>query len=412
MSALHRTQFRIAIIAGIVTLAVGLGVLALDEVRAAPKSGLSFTRDGHARIPFQLRSQHIWVRGWINGTDSIWVVVDTGASSSVIDDGVATRLSLPFRGEAHAMGAGGAQRSRRVGSVTLELPGMTLHRETMGAIDMSAISTQTGRPMEFVLGYELFQSCVVRFDYAAGVMDLWDAKQAPSDLAGVAVPMTLENAHPYVEGELVVPGRKPIKGRFVIDSGSSAALLINPEVTERESLASAFPRTLVGRSRGVGGDLKTRIGRGESFSLGAMTFSKPIVIMPEPGGHISTRGSIGNIGGQVLGRCRVTFDYSRSTIRFEPDSAFAKPFEADMSGATISRTPEGTMVRWVNPETPAAEADLRVGDRVTEIDGESAETVDPPVLRQRFQQDGRSVRLRVQRGDESIEKVVKLRRLI
>ena len=124
------------------------------------------------------------------------------------------------------------------------------------------------------------------------------------------------------------------------------------------------------------------------------------------------RGSIGNIGGQVLGRCRVTFDYSRSTIRFEPDSSFAKPFEADMCGATISRTPEGTMVRWVNPDTPASDADLKVGDRVVEIDGEPAEKVDPPVLRQRFQQEGRSVRLRVQRGDESIEKVVTLRRLI
>src|SRR4029077_7601960 len=132
-----------------------------------------------------------------------------------------------------------------------------------------------------------------------------------------------------------------LEGRFVIDTGSSAAIILSPETTGRESLATAFRCTLGSVGRGVGGELRNQVGRAESFTLGGLEFAKPIVVMPENAAHISAPGSIGNIGGQILARCRVTFDYPRMTVRFERGPEFDKPFEADMSGAAMSRTPEG-----------------------------------------------------------------------
>src|SRR5689334_11197518 len=60
--------------------------------RGAPRaqtssSELTFDHEGHATIPFDVRNQHLWIRGRVNGADSIWIVVDTGASSSVLDEG-------------------------------------------------------------------------------------------------------------------------------------------------------------------------------------------------------------------------------------------------------------------------------------------------------------------------------------
>ena len=379
---------------------------------AAPAADLRLERDGHTRIPFDLRGQHVWVRGRVNDSDSIWIVIDTGASASLMDESVARGLALKMSGRHEARGAAGTQISRSASNVTVSLPGLSLHRDRMDATDLSAFTPLGGHPMQLVLGYELFQSCVVRFDYPADVMDVWDAEHAPKETAGATVPMTLINHHPYVEAALTLPGRAPLKGRFVIDTGSSMALLVAPEVAARDSVTAAFPKTMTVIARGVGGELKNQVGRAASFSLGSLEFSNPTVVIPEPGGRISTPGSIGNIGGQILGRCRVTFDYPHQQIHFEPGATFDRPFETDMLGATLTRGEGGVTVRWVNPGTPAAESGLQVGDVVTQVDGEVAASIDPAALKQRMQNEGREVTLRVRRGAETIERKVTLRRLI
>jgi membrane-associated protease RseP (regulator of RpoE activity) len=163
----------------------------------------------------------------------------------------------------------------------------------------------------------------------------------------------------------------------------------------------------------VGGEVRSHQARADSFTLGGLTFARPLVVMPDPSaGRISVVGSIGNIGGQILGRCSVTFDYARQRVHFEPGPSFARPFEADMLGASLNRTAEGVTVRLVNPDSPAAEAGLQVGDRITQVDDQPADTIDPSALRLQMQQEGRTVRLRVQRGSETLEKTLTLRRLL
>jgi hypothetical protein len=394
-------------------LPVALCATMVGDSHAAPAVGLRFTADGHTRIPFDLRNQHVWIRGQLNGRDSIWIVVDSGASATMMDDGVAKRLGLKRSGSHRTHGPAGMLTGTMAENVTVSLPGITLERKRLGAVDLSAFA-RGGRPMEMILGYELFESSVVRFDYANNLMEVWDSKHAPPRTGGATVPMTLENNHPYVEASLKLPGRAPLEGRFLIDTGSSMALSLAPEVAARESVARALPRTLKTIARGVGGELKSEVGRAESFSLGSLEFSKPTVSIPEPAAQISMPGSVGNIGGQILRRCRVTFDYAKKEIHFEPAQDFEKPFDADMLGATLIRGDEksGFSVRWVNPETPAAEAGLQVGDVVTHVDGEPAQSIDPSFLRKQMQQEGREVKLRFQRGAESREVSARLRRLL
>lgn len=377
------------------------------------KSEIKFGPGGHATIPFDLRNQHLWIRGRLNGSDSIWIVVDTGASASVMDEGTARRLSIPLTRGFQAHGAAGMQRGYAAESVTVELPGLKLHRPVIGTLDLSGITQSGGRPMQLILGYELFESSVVRFDYARGLMEVWAPGRAPKDLPGTKVPMTLVQNHPYVEATLHIRGRPALQGRFVIDSGSSGALFIAPEITAEENLVSAFPRTLVAIGRGVGGEVRNREGRADSLSIGGLTFKRPVVSMPGPSqGRISAVGSIGNIGGQILGRCAVTFDYAGKSIYLEPGPEFDRPFEGDMSGASFARTQEGLVVRWVNPDSPAAQAGLVVGDKITQVDDQPANTIDPSALRLQMREEGRTVRLRIRRGSETFEKAFTLRRLI
>ena len=404
----------LAIALAVLTIPLG-GTLAAATAASLPPSHarVVLAHDGHARIPFVVKNGHIWVRGRIGDSDSLWIVIDTGAAASLLDDSLARRIGLHVTGTHESHGAAGAQAGAVVAGREILLSGLTVQPEHLNTTSLASFGAASGQPMDLILGYELFHDCVVRFDYANGVLDAWDSRHAPRDLPGVTVPMTLVQNHPYVEAEVTFAGRAPIHGKWVIDTGSAMALSIAPEIVERESLASALPRTLEAVGRAVGGEVRVRTGRAEAFRLGALTFDRPIATLAAPGaGRISVVGSVGNIGGQVLGRCRVTFDYARRRVVFEPNDRFAEPFEGEMSGATFVRAGTDFVVRLVNPETPAAEAGLREGDHVTSFDGRPAAEFDLAALRTYLTGAGRAVEIEVVRGDERFRAVMTLRRLI
>ena len=368
---------------------------------------------GHTRIPFDLRGGHVWVRGTIGDSDSLWIAIDTGASSSAIDENEARALGLATHGRYSTLGAGGADSSSSVSNLTFVFGGVSIHRDQTDTNDLAQISVQGGHPMQAIIGAELFESCVVRLDYGKGMMEIWDAAHAASSLPGAVVPLALEGHHPYVEGVLAVAGTQPLRGRFVIDTGSNAGIILAPDAAARAGLPQAFPRTLQTVGFGVGGEVHNHLGRAESFTLGSLRFDHPIAFVPDSlAGRISAPGSAGNIGSGVLGRCAITFDYRHLRVAFEPGTDFRRPFDTDMLGATPIRRSDGYEVRFVNADTPAADAGLHVGDLIVAINGTPCTTIDPTMLRRLLQQPGQSVRLDVRRGGVTRTITTTLRRLI
>jgi len=293
------------------------------------------------------------------------------------------------------------------------VPGITLRSPRIDSVDLSAFTRLTGHPMQVILGYELFRACVVRFDYPARMVDVWDRAHAPSDPGGSAVRMTLLQNHPYIEATLAVAGHAPLTGRFVIDTGSGMAVTVTPDLTRNEGLLALQPRTLLVFGRGIGGEVPNHIGRAASFTVGTLRFERPTLAMPDSSaGHIAAPGTLGNIGGQILERCAVTFDYADSTVRFEAGPGFDRPFEADMLGATLAPGTEGYTVRWVSDDSPASEAGLGVGDVVTTIDDQPSTSLEMGLLRERLRTEGRVVKLGVERSGLKRDVTVTLRRLI
>ena len=377
---------------------------------AAPAT--RFTGGPVARVPFQIRSHHVVLRGTVNG-DSAWIVVDSGAGASVIDLDLAHRLKLRPTGEAEALGAGGPVSARDYAGVTIGLPGLEIRRGEITGIALRDLAARGGHAMDLILGFELFEKNVVVFDYAAGVMEVYDRKHALPPRRGVEIPLTFEENHPYVEAEITLPGGQRHAGRFVIDTGSSLAIMLAARGAARDSLVASFPRTLESFGQGVGGELRNVVGRADGFTLGGVTIDRPIVMVPAPNaGRIAAPGTLGNIGGQILGRHRVTFDYVERVVRFEPNARIHDPFEADMSGAAITMESAGFTVRRVAGDSPAAEVGLLEGDLVLAVDGRPATSLSLWELRQLLQGEGRSVKLEVSRDGARREMEMKLRRLI
>jgi C-terminal processing protease CtpA/Prc len=81
-----------------------------------------------------------------------------------------------------------------------------------------------------------------------------------------------------------------------------------------------------------------------------------------------------NLGGGVLKRFSVTFDYDARKMYLVPNADFDKPDTFDRSGTWIMGDGEALKVVAVAPSGAAEKAGLKVGDRIVAIDGAPAKS--------------------------------------
>src|SRR5262247_337211 len=185
---------------------------------------------GVVEIPFQLFGNHIYMRGRLGDSDSLWVVLDTGASGASVSASKAKALGLAVAPGGTANGAGGVVEAGIVRGATIRLPGLELTDETMTSIPTDAMGVQTGRAMDVIVGHELLSRAVVEIDYAARVLRVSDPAKFLAPKGAASLPLTFKQNLPYVKATIEVPGRKPIDGAFVLDTGASSAVSLSPDL--------------------------------------------------------------------------------------------------------------------------------------------------------------------------------------
>jgi len=101
----------------------------------------------------------------VNGQGPFRFVLDTAASKTIIDRGLAERLGLPGGPEAMALGAGGLMPVRLARLEELRLGGLTLRDLEVGVADLSAFREVLDVPVEGVLGSDVLEGLVITIDY-------------------------------------------------------------------------------------------------------------------------------------------------------------------------------------------------------------------------------------------------------
>lgn len=358
----------------------------------------------------------VYVRVRVNGSEPLKFILDSGAGISVInrDRAAALNLQLIEAGERSNFGGGeGKTRIAIAKNISFALGEVQFSVGQVLAVPIDDVESAVGGPVFGILGYELFTRYVVEVDYAAKIVKLHEPKNFSFSGDGETLPLKIKDNVPFGQGRLTFSGQDSVESDFLIDTGSNTVLTLNRPLVEKYKLiqpGQAVP-ALTG---GVGGEFRAALGRLPAFQIGKVEFKDfPVIFSQATRGFNSREDCLGTIGGAILSRFKIVFDYGHKHMIVQPVATLTPPFKQNMSGAVLIATGKDfrtIKVQKILENTPAAEAGLREGDVINGIKGKPVADFDLEQIRQMLSEPDQELDLSVERGNQTLHIMIKTRK--
>jgi hypothetical protein len=372
-------------------------------------------------MPFEIHSNKPWVQVRINCSEPQWFILDTGCrQSSIIARECADRLHLKVENLVELNVGAGQGVKVAFGStpdVTLGIAGGTLHSLALGVTTLNHVEPYEGRHLDGLLGEDFMRRHVVEIDYARRRIRIHDPETYRHEGPGTPIPISFHGGLVVAAARMKPPGREAIDCHVVIDTGVRTTVVwYHPFVVEHDFVASQ-PRFITGTvGGGAGGETTGDIGRLDSLRIGALDVLNPTVVFSrDTSGVFAGHAEDGIVGGELLRRCKVTFDYPHERFYLDPYSAPVSGFDYDMSGLFLVSGGEDlkhVTIQSVSERTPASEAGLAKGDEIVSLDGRATADLSLDQVRDLLKKNGMTYRLGVKRAGESLAIRLTLRRLV
>ena len=363
-------------------------------------------------IPIRIINNHIYGEAKVNGKGPFVFIFDTGGSDLVTPP-LAWQLGLKPEGNLAGTGAGeSVMETGFVNGQELSVGNATLKNQQFLVMPLDKLGDIEGMPLPGMVGYEAFRRFVTRIDYGAATLTLIDpAKFDPKD-AGTPVKFTFNGHIPEVPGTI-----EGIPAKFDIDTGARSELTITKPFAKANALRASHPKGVDAVDGwGTGGPSTGYVTRIRDVTIGEVKIG-PVVgtLADQSKGAFAGADYSANVGGGILKRFVVTFDYGKQVMYLKPlPGPVADTGSFDRAGLWLNRSGIGLRVASITKGAPANQAGLKEGDLVIAVDGRAASEIVLADLRQRLRNNppGTVVIFTVKRGSAHIDVKVTLRDLI
>lgn len=338
----------------------GLGAIAHAQHGMLSEPEVSFASEQQT-VPFELfRGNRIFLAGSLNG-QATPVMLDSGASSTALDRAYARSIGLPPGRKVEARGAGGPVEAEVVSNVTLEIGGMKFENMTVGVMDLQPVARAIGRPINVVLGREMFNAAVITVDWAASSLTL-SSPDAFRPATGTTL-VELGRTGPFNTIPLSIGEGPALTALLDVGNGGNVILPANYWKTRPDIAHLPFAESQAG---GVGGVHSVRSVTLPAVSIGGRKFAGVPATLSDKveSGHAT---EMPNVGIGMLKPFRVSFDLGRSRLYLTP---VGQPvFARDRAGMRTELHGDRLKVTFVSPGGPVAKAGLKAGDEVVAVGG-------------------------------------------
>jgi hypothetical protein len=222
-----------------------------------------------------------------------------------------------------------------------------------------------GTRIDGLVGYDIFSRFVVKIDYHKKRITLYEPSHFEINRKYNSVNLTIRNSKPLTEMLIQFAGNREFPAQLLVDTGASHALALDRSSSEKIELPNKYISASLGR--GLSGEIVGNIGRIDKVELGENTLEGVITIYPGVAFRASENGKTrhGSIGGEMLKKFTVIFDFVHMAMHLKPNKSFHQPFEYNMSGIEFSahgKKLDTYLIYSIRSKSAADKAGLLPGD--------------------------------------------------
>ena len=334
-------------------------------------------------VPFHLAANNrIMVPVTLNGNITVEAEFDSGGSL-LLQPATVAKLGVASGGHAKAGGGGEGTVPASLG----RLDSLKIGDAEVKGLSFDSFTFHPDAPDEALVGLEILQRFVVRFDFDRQVMTLTRPDAFHYEGSGAIVPFHFQDNQPEVKGAI-----DGVAGLFAIDTGDNSSLLLIAPFARRYGLVERYHADIPYEGQATG----TTHGVWARQRAGTVTLDgadgRPIVEAHDPVTRISlqhsgfdaNRNVSANIGLGILKQFNLTFDYRHQRLILERNHLYGQFDIFSRTGFAASAgkgaKDKGWTIQVVYPDSPASEAGLKPGDTILAIDGHAPGQVSDDAL--------------------------------
>ncbi|MEZ7498924.1 aspartyl protease family protein [Flavobacterium sp. Arc3] len=325
--------------------------LFISTLSISAQGGFRFEKEvNKISIPFKLINNLVFIPINVNGVE-LTFLLDSGVKETILfsleeqsDVSLKNIEKITLRGLGSEEAIDGL---KSVGN-QMEVKGMKSSNHLLYVIvDQNFnLSSHIGIPVNGVIGSSFFINNLIEINYDKRKVFFYkDSRRNRRRIERryKKVPITLEDAKPYVNANVVIDSEL-IPTKLLIDVGNSDAIWLFQNANHKIKVpVNNFDDYL---GKGFSGDVEGKRARISEFLISDFKFIKPIVAFPDSSSikHVTmVPGRVGSIGGEILRRFSVVFDYQNEFLYLKKNRRYFAPFVYNKSGIEIRHSG----VQWV-----------------------------------------------------------------
>lgn len=327
-------------------------------------------------LAFRMIKNQMVIQLHINGKGPYNFILDTGVGLVLISDPkLIDSVSFQNLRSIYITGFGEGEKISAFIAPSVDLRiGNTIAKNIPAAIlkkDIFELSNYVGIPIHGLIGYEFFQSFVVRLNFLTSTITVFQPERAYIPRKGSRIQLSIEERKPYINTNIQLKSGKKLPVKLIIDTGAGHPVSLET----MDGVPFELPDKRIRGNLGIGltGPIDGYIGRITSLQLGKYTLNNVIAAFPDYEDAASRVFSInrnGNMGLAIIKRFNVVFDYNRGAMYIKPLTILKEAFEHDMAGMEIGSAGENykrLIITRIEPSSPAEQAGLIQGDEILAI---------------------------------------------
>ncbi|NML71554.1 PDZ domain-containing protein [Chryseobacterium sp. RP-3-3] len=291
-----------------------------------------------AVIPFKLINNLIFIPVNVNGAE-LTFMLDTGVAETILFslDNKEIKFEnvekIKFSGLGGNVSIDGFKSDRNIAKIGDKIVNSSMLLFIVTDEEFN-ISSHIGIPVNGVIGYHFFKNHPISIDYTAKKITVYqDTEIVKKKIRKFTeLPISIEKDKPYLYADVEMTNGKK-SSKLLIDLGNSDAIWLFPALIK--DFVYNRPNIEDYLGRGFNGDIYGKRSRIHNFYLKDFKFEKPLTAMPDEYSiqHVNlVADRKGSVGGEIMRRFTVVFDYTAGKVYLKKNRNFDDPFHFNMSG--------------------------------------------------------------------------------